>query len=52
MKPSMISSAGTEPAVLDASELASDPELETRFAQSAQRSRWMPPPMVAASAGR
>jgi hypothetical protein len=39
MKPSMISSADTEPAILDASELASDPELEARFTESAQRSR-------------
>ncbi|MGW5328082.1 N-acetyltransferase family protein [Streptomyces sp. NPDC004014] len=37
MNPAMISGGVTRPAVLDAAQLASDPELEVRFAQSAHR---------------
>ncbi|OKJ20492.1 GNAT family N-acetyltransferase [Streptomyces sp. CB01580] len=37
MKPATTSGATTEPTVLDATGLASDPELEARFAESAHR---------------
>ncbi|MGW4440954.1 N-acetyltransferase family protein [Streptomyces sp. NPDC004596] len=37
MNPAMISGGTTRPAILDATELASDPELEVRFAETAHR---------------
>ncbi|WP_406046512.1 hypothetical protein OG799_18380 [Micromonospora sp. NBC_00898] len=37
MTPAMTSGVTTEPAILDALELTSDPELEARFAESARQ---------------
>ncbi|MEU5944138.1 hypothetical protein ABZ793_01070 [Micromonospora sp. NPDC047465] len=37
MNPAMTSGATTEPAIVDAMELTSDPELEARFAESAHQ---------------